>query len=233
MDEAVATIRQALEVAQRIGQAQTEIFALESLGVLLAWKGDHGAAEQPLISGIPLARAAGARRYLAAMLCALAEVRLGQAALDEASALLDEALALSRQFGMAFVGAMTLSLMARVTSDREQAKHALKQGEEALRQGCLSHSQLHFYRHAIDVSLRWHDWSDAAGYAEMLERYVQPEPLPWATLLIERARVLIAIGSGESGDVLQGRLQRMREEIRQVGFWSALPADSALGRLEA
>jgi hypothetical protein len=134
---------------------------------------------------------------------------------------------------MAFVGALTLSLMARATTDRERAKHALKQGEDALRQGCLSHSQLHFYRHAIDVSLRWHDWSDATRYAEMLERFVQPEPLPWATLLLERARVLIALGSGGSGDVLQGRLQRIREEITQVGFWSALPADSALGQVEA
>jgi tetratricopeptide (TPR) repeat protein len=234
MDESTATIRLALEDARRIGQAQTEIFALESLGLLLAWTGEYGPAEQALASGIPLARAAGARRYLAAMLCALAEVRLAQKADDEARGLLQEALVVSQQSGMAFVGALAFALLARAQPDRDQAVRALEQGEGELRQRSLSHSQLHFYRHAIDVSLHWQDWSHAARYAAMLERCVQPEPLPWATLLIDRARALIAAGSGENGEALRNRLQRIREEIARVGFRSALVAvESALERVGA
>ena len=174
-------------------------------------------------------RSAGARRYLAAMLCGLAEARLGQGSAEEALGLLEEALVLSQQSGMAFVGALALSLMARAQSTPERASHFLAQGEDALRPRCLSHSELHFYRNAIDVSLRWQNWSDAARYAAMLERYVRSEPLPWATLLIERAHALIAAGSGERGEALRGRLQRTRSEIERVGFWSALfPIDTAL-----
>ena len=69
-------IRLSLDEARHIGQAQSEIFALESLGFLLAGRGDYEGAETSLLCGIPLARAAGTRRYLAMMLCALAQVRL-------------------------------------------------------------------------------------------------------------------------------------------------------------
>jgi class 3 adenylate cyclase/tetratricopeptide (TPR) repeat protein len=234
MDESAAAIRSTLDDARRLGQAQTEIFALESLGVLLAWKGDYASAEQALIEGIPLARSAGARRYLAAMLCGLAEARLGQGSAEEALGHLDEALVVSQQSGMAFVGALTLSLMARAQSTPERARHFLAQAEEALRPRCLSHSELHFYRNAIDVSLHWQNWSDAARYAALLERYVRSEPLPWATLLTQRAHALIAAGSGESGEALRGQLQRTHAEIERVGFWSAwFPIDPALGHTEA
>ena len=232
MDDATIEVQEALDNARRIGQAQAEIFALESLGVLLAWRGDYAPAERALLSGIPLARAAGARRYLAAMLCAMAEVRLAAGASDEARELLDETLDLSRQSGMAFVGALSLSLMARRELTGELARRKLEEGESVLRERSVSHSQLHFYRNAIDVSLRWQAWADVVRYAEVLAQFVRSEPLPWATLLIERARILAAAGVGERDAGMRDRLQSLRAEIEQGGIWSALPEiDVALARI--
>ncbi|UCG96140.1 MAG: AAA family ATPase [Burkholderiales bacterium] len=234
MDESIAAVREGLEEARRIGQAQTEIFALNSLGLLLAWKGEYRPAEQALTAGMPLARAAGARRYLAAMLCALAEVRLAEGARDEAGALLDEALEIARQSGMAFAGAWILSVMACAEPNGEQARRLLAQGETELLSPCVSHCHLHFYRNAIDVSLRQQDWRNAARYAAMLEQYVRAEPLPWAAVLIERALALATAGSGERSEALLDRLQGIRAEITRVGIWSALPGvDRAIAQVRA
>ena len=227
--ESIAAVHRALADARRIGQAHAEIFTLESLGLLFAWNGDYALAERALAEGIPLARAAGARRYLNAMLCALAEARLGAGARDEASALLDEALSVAQQSGMAFAGAWILSVMARADAEGGQARRRLEQGEKVLSQPCLSHSHLHFYRNAIDVSLARREWDEAARYAALLECYVAHEALPWSSLLIERARVLAALGAGERGDVLLRRLHGIRSEIARAGIGSALPAlDRAL-----
>jgi len=229
LEESIAAVRRARDDARRIGQAHAEIFTLESLGLLFAWKGDHALAGQALAEGIPLARAAGARRYLNAMLCALAEARLGSGAGDEARALLDEALAVAQQSGMAFAGAWILSVMARADADGTQARRLLEQGEQVLSQPCLSHSHLHFYRNAIDVSLARREWGEAARYTARLEQYVRHEALPWSSLLIERARALAALGAGERSDALRRRLCGLRDEIARVGIGSALPAiDQAL-----
>jgi class 3 adenylate cyclase/tetratricopeptide (TPR) repeat protein len=223
MDHSFQQIHLALEEAQRFGQVQSEIFAQESLGLLLGAKGDFRSAELALLSGIPLARRAQSRRYLSAMLYSLALVRLAAGAHLEARTLLDEALALARQTGPAFAGPLILSGISCVEQSHADAKRALGQGEAVLREPCISHCHLHFYRNAIDVSLHWRDWDEALRYAAALESYVSAEPLPWATLVIERARALAALGSGKHGDAVLGDLRRIRDEIARVGMLSALP----------
>ena len=223
MDESFEQIRLALEEAQRFGQVQAEIFAQESLGLLLGAKGDFAPAELALLSGIPLARRAQSRRYLSAMLYSLAQVRLAAGAHPEARALLDESLALARQTGPAFAGPLILSGIACVEQSHADAKRALGQGEALLREPCVSHCHLHFYRNAIDVSLHWRDWDEALRYAAALETYVSAEPLPWVALVIERGRALAALGSGKYDDAVLGDLRRIRDEIARVGMLSALP----------
>jgi tetratricopeptide (TPR) repeat protein len=223
MEESVAQIRLSLDEARRIGQVQSEIFALESLGFLLVGRGDYEAAETAILCGIPIARTAGARRYLAMLLYALAQVRLVGGARAEARAHLDEALALAHQTGMAFAGPMILSGIACAEQDPTMAKLALEQGEAVLSESCMSHCYLHFYRNSIDVSLQWGSWDQALRYAARLEDYVSAEPLAWASLIIERARGLAAAGAGQRSDALRGDLQRIRKELERVGMRSALP----------
>ena len=232
MEESVAQISLSLDEARRIGQAQSEIFALESLGFLLAGRGDYEAAQTAVLCGIPIARTAGARRYLAMMLYALAQVKISEGLREEARAHLDEALALAHQTGMAFAGPMILSGIADTEDDPTLVKLALEQGESVLREFCMSHCYLHFYRNAIDVSLQRSSWEDALRYAARLEDYVSSEPLPWATLVIARARGLAAAGAGQHGDALRGELQRIRKEIERVGIRSALASiDRAIAAL--
>jgi tetratricopeptide (TPR) repeat protein len=230
LPEAEVHIRQGLADARSMGLAQVEIFGCESLGYLNAASGHYAAAEDPLRRGIELARAASARRYLSLMLRELAQCRAGLGALEEARAMLDEGLALSRQTGMAFCGAMIFAGIASVEPDQDRSWSALKAGEAVLREGALSHSHLHFYRDAIDVSLKWFAWSEALRYAAALEEYVRPEPLPWATVMVERGRALAAHGAGAPRERLRPVLEQVRTELVRARIVSSLPAVDAVLR---
>jgi tetratricopeptide (TPR) repeat protein len=221
--ESIAQIRQSVEAARRIGQVQTEIFAQESLALLTVTVGDFSGAESALTHGIPLARRANSRRYLSVMLYLLAMVRFAHGLEQEAREHLDEALALARQTGMAFGGPLIWSAVGHVARSEAEAKSALEQAEAVLRQPCLSHCHLHFYRNAIDLSLQWGAWDEALRYAAALENYVRHEPLPWSTLLIERARALADAGAGRKSPALFHKLREVRAELQQVGMLSALP----------
>ncbi len=223
VQESEAQTRRALADAQALGLAQVEIFLQESLGFLLAARGDHAEAEPALAVGIPLARAARARRYLSLMLYALARCLVAQDRRDEARAALEEGLDLARQTGMAFAGPMILSGLAELALDHAEARRVLAQGEVVLGQGAISHSHLHFYHNAIDVSLGWRAWSEALRYAAALESYVREQPLPWATLMIERGRALAAYGSGRGDADTVRRMAAIRSELERAGFRSALP----------
>jgi len=191
--------------------------------MLLALSGHYDEAAEAVLEGMPLARQAGARRYLTAMLYSLAMARLAQGKEDEAQAHLDEAAALVQQTGNSFFGAIVWSGIARAAKGYDQARRALAQGEAFLREPCLSHCHLNFYQGAIDVSLDARAWDEALRYAAALERYVSAEPLPWATLMIERARALAAVGSGNKSAALFADLRRIRSEIERAGIRSALP----------
>jgi class 3 adenylate cyclase/tetratricopeptide (TPR) repeat protein len=223
LDESLAQIQLACEAARRTGHAYGEIFAQESLGMLLAASGHYEDAAQAIVDVMPLARQAGARRYMTALLYSLAMARLAQGETLEARAYLDESMALTHETGNSFFGAVVWSGVAHAAQDYQEARRALDRGEALLREPCISHCHLHFYHGAINVSLQASAWDEALRYAAALERYVSAEPLPWATLVIERARGLAAVGSGRKSDVLFGDLRRLRTEIERVGMLSALP----------
>jgi class 3 adenylate cyclase/tetratricopeptide (TPR) repeat protein len=229
MEDSVQEMQAALRVAQAMGLTQVEIFVYESLGYLLALRGEHHLAEEYLRPAIPLARAAGARRYLSLMLYALALGRMAQGLHAEAQAALDEALDLTRSTGPAFAGPIVHAGIALLAGDAAGATRALADGESLLGQGAVSHCHLHFRRDAIDVSLRWGAPAEALRHAAALEDYVARDPLPWAELVARRGRLLAQAAAGQRHDRLMQALLGVREDLQRSGMRSALPSvDAAL-----
>jgi len=106
-----------------------------------------------------------------------------------------------------------------------------RKGEELLRQACVSHCHLWFYRDAMDATLAASEWAAALHFANALEAYVREEPLPWATLFVARTRALVAAGRDGADSSTAAELQRLHEEARRAHLGSALPAiDAALAR---
>jgi tetratricopeptide (TPR) repeat protein len=227
IDRAVAEARAACESAQAVGLLQGEIFAQESLSLFLVEAGRYEEGEQACIRGLSLARSAGARRYESAILYALATIRIAQGDKDAARDHLLQAMDLTRQSGPGFLEAAVygrLSLIARQPAERKQA---LMEGETSLRQNCISHCYVWFYRDAIDATLMAGDWSEALRYVEALEEFIRPEPLPWSRLIIARGRALAHLGArGRDQDIL-AELRTVRTELERAGLRPAMAAVEA------
>jgi class 3 adenylate cyclase/tetratricopeptide (TPR) repeat protein len=224
IDAAAKEAYSACEVAQRAGLVQNEMFIQETLGVILVGAGRYEEGETALQRSLALARAAGARRYQSADLYCLALRRLAQGRREEANEHLREALDLARQTGMGFLGPAVFGGLARAAGDALERGQALREGERLLRDRCLAHCHLWFYRDAIEATLECGEWDATLHYCRALEEFVSAEPLPWAQLLIRRGRVLAAFGRGERSASVQGELQSVRDEALNAGLVSAVPA---------
>jgi hypothetical protein len=149
--------------------------------------------------------------------------------MEEAREHLAEALDLARETGMGFLGPAVFGGLALAAADAQERRRALQEGEALLRGNCVGHCYYWFYRDALDASLDGGDWDEAERYADALEAYSRPEPLPWAQLMAARARALAAVGRRGLDAAKRVELERLRDEARQAGLGSALPAiDAAL-----
>jgi hypothetical protein len=103
--------------------------------------------------------------------------------------------------------------MAMATDDPLARRRLLDEGEALLARGCVSHNHLEFRLLATEVSLRAGDDAGALHHAQALESYTRQEPLPWADLVIARARARTA---GDRAAVL--------ETARRMQFEMLVPA---------
>ena len=122
-----------------------------------------------------------------------------------------------------------LGALAATSEDRDTQVRALRQGEEILAKGCVSHNYFSFHRFAMEAALGTGDWSVASRYADALETYTKPEPLPWCEFFIDRTRALVAYGLGAPGEPAKHALRQMRDRGAESGFGGACGAiDEAL-----
>ena len=126
LTESVAHIRRAGDEARRTGHAYGEIFAQESLGMLLASSGHDAQAQEEIERVMPLARRADARRYLIALLCSLAMAKLASGEDDAARAHLEEAKSFNDQTGNSFFGAVLWAGIARAARSYERGTGGAK-----------------------------------------------------------------------------------------------------------
>ena len=130
---------------------------------------------------------------------------------------LQEALKISRETGMNYMGPIYLGLMAYATDDAKLRAELLKAGEDLLPTSPISHNHLIFRMAAIDASLDSGNWSEAERYAADLETYTAAEPLPWSDFFVARARLLAKAGRGGGGD-LRENAEALIAQAKKLGF---------------
>ncbi|HSV21104.1 MAG TPA: adenylate/guanylate cyclase domain-containing protein [Casimicrobiaceae bacterium] len=190
-EEGLRDMRQAALTAARVGNRHAEMFALQSMGVRFTSFAQYAEAEPIQHRAVGLARELGARRYLPAMLAHQAESLWARGEIAEAQCQLQEALAIMRETGTGFAGAMVLGMLMRITDD-PQARGALAaEAERALAHGCISHNHFYYRRYGIEDALARAHLEDALRHADALAAYTRREPLPYTDLLIERARACV------------------------------------------
>ena len=217
------------EGAAQNGQPRAEMIARGVIGLISMDMGKRNEAREALETAIAYSRRLAARRFEALYLAQLSEFPGFAGRRDEACAMLEQAYAIARETSITFVGPWILGKLARQTDAREVRQRALQEGEELLRQGCVSHCYFHFYRDAIETALMTADWDNAERYATALEAYTSAEPLPWSDFFIARGRALAAHGRNSRSSTIQQELRRLRDEALRVGLLAAVPAlDQAL-----
>ena len=222
-------IRGAAELAHRIGLAQIEVMALESLSFALILRGDFAEAESWLGKATAVSRQASARRYLAVNTLLLAACRRAQGNLVAARELVEEALKISKEIGLAFLGPSLFAAKASAAQDPTERQHWLRQGEAMLEGDCLAHGRLMFYRDAIDLSLEQRSWEEALRLTDALEEFVRREPLRFAELVAARARGLVALARRGPEPEIIARLKSLRDQILRAGLGGLVPGiDAAL-----
>ena len=185
---------------------------------------EHAAASENVEEALTLARRLGARRFEAEALAFRGELQRVAGRRSEALNDVNEALAIARETGMAFIGPMILGILALAANDPQVRSDALAEGEALLAAGSVSHNHLHFRRDAIDACLDAGDWSGAELHSTALETYTCEEPLPWSDFFVARGRALAACGRGRRDAALVAELARLTEEGQRLAFKLSLPA---------
>ncbi len=221
--------RAAVQAAARTGHHRAEMIARGMLAGLLLDMGDPDGAEENFAGALTLAQRLGARSYEPFSFVNLGKIRCLKGDRSEGLHLVEQAVAISREVGLKTSGPRALGALALVTDDPDTRNRALREGEEVLREGCISHHYFSFYRDAMEACLHSGDWDQVERYAAALEDYTRPEPLPLADLFIARGRAIAAWSRGARDDARARELRRLRAEAERIGLKTALPAlDAAL-----
>jgi class 3 adenylate cyclase/tetratricopeptide (TPR) repeat protein len=221
---AMAEALEAVAAADRVGHQRAAIIACHGVhfcamaGAELALAGEY--AERAL----DRSRRLGARRFESEALAFLGATRWQAGDRTEGIALLRQALAISRETGMAYLGPMLLGTLARISDDAGERRAALAEAEALLAAGSVSHNYLWFYHEAIETALSTGEWDASERYAAALENYTRPEPLPWADFAVARGRALAAFGRGARDDATIAELRRLRGTAERDGMQLMLPA---------
>lgn len=213
----------AVEEAEKVGHLRAGMNAHMNACYARHWRMELDAALEHVETSLRLLQQLGSAHYEAFARAYRAAVRRTAGRRSEALVDLDDALAVSRRTGMAFVGPWILGILAVTTEDEAIRNNALAEGEALLASNSIAHNHLHFRREAIEVCLGCGNWNGARHHAAALEGFVRQEPLPWTTFFIERGRALAAHGEGKRDEGLVNTLERVRDEGERFGYRIAIP----------
>ncbi|WP_203103048.1 BTAD domain-containing putative transcriptional regulator [Skermanella rosea] len=227
---ALATARESIDVAVRIGHRRAELLSHIVANEMLGELGDEEAGRPHFARAQALAAQLGAWRFEAENLLGLGRMALHAGRREEGLDLLRQALEIALRTGEGYLGPSILALMALAGEDPDERRRLLDEGAAMLARGSVSHNHLYFHREAIETALDMGDWDAAERYADGLEDYASPEPLPWSSLFTTRGRLLARFGRGERGCDLRQDLARVLKTCRAAALDRHTPRiERALG----
>ena len=215
-DRAAADYTDAIALARETGHKRAEMVVLDGEVALVS--GDFGVVNERADRRLGLARQLGSKNFIGWSLMRLGQVAFARGSRAEAEGLVEEALEILRDGGMAFAGPLVLGTLALITRDANRRHAALSEGEELLHGNNVSHNFLNFYRDAIETCLEMAAWDEVDRYAQALEDYTSAEPLPLVDFYIARGRTLAEFGRGGRDDAATGTLQRLHDDAERAGL---------------
>ena len=220
--EALEDCRAVLNMVEGVSQPRAKIIALNTKIFISLDRHDFAQAEEDSRRATELMERIGARRFVPLCNHGIALARLHRGDRQGALDLLETSLIVARETGMNFWGPIVCGVIAVASGDPKRRHDALRQGQELLDQGCVSHNYFWFYRDAIEVSLAMNDWDQVDLYATALEEYFRDEPMSWPTFIVERGRALAEFGRGMRCEATLSQIKHLRDEAAHLNMRSEL-----------
>jgi len=218
-----------VEAAARVNHHRAELVSLLCAYYPAMESGEWSLIEEKLARASVLVERLGARRFEPDCLNFLARCRAAQGRRAEALEILKKAATIVRETGNTYCGARVLGYLALMTDDPREREQVIEEGKAILRSGAAAHNYFWFYRDVIEVALKLEEWDTGESYAQALEDFTRPEPLPWTDFFIARGRALAAWGQGRREPELAAELRRLKADAEGRGLTTAMRAiDEAL-----
>lgn len=223
IETAIDDLRAAMELASKTRQLRAESMALGT-AAQVAETALLPEGEEWAWRSVDIARQIGSKLFEAHILHGgRIALRMGRRAEGENYVL--QALDTIREIesGMSYVGPWTLGALALASIDPSVRREALREGEELLQVGSVSHNYLGFYPDAIEASLDMAEWDEAERYAQALEDYTSAEPVPQSDYYISWGRTLAAFGRGARDEATTDELKRLLDEGERKDLRVVIP----------
>ena len=223
IDGAFDEAERAVAFGVRVGHPRAEIIARHAICIGHLLRGELALARAAVEAAQVLTLRLGARRFEPENLMFLAEIAILEGDRPGALCLLEQAMAISRETSVGYVGPAILGVTALATDDPVQRAAALAEGEALLAAGALSHNVFWFRAYAIEAALLSGDLAGAEWQAAALATYTASEPLPLANFIIARGRLLVAWQRGLRGKRVSDEASSLIAEAKRVGLrqWQA------------
>jgi tetratricopeptide (TPR) repeat protein len=216
---AIETAERAVLAAAAAHQPRAELTARQVAMWLHLWCGRPEAAARYFESVQEIVHRVGARRLETLNLTGMGEASRQLGDRSGALSMHEQALAIARETGMTYVGAIVLGYQALAAFDDETFRAAsIREGESTVASGVVAHSAFLFYTSAIESSLLAHDWTEARRLAGRFAAYFSVEMTPLMEFQVERAGILTDLGEHGTDAPLIGALWHCRERGAALGF---------------
>jgi tetratricopeptide (TPR) repeat protein len=223
----------AAELARKLGHPRAEIVARHGAiqGYLELDDMVNAMAEAQL--SLELARAIRSPRFEGESISFVAWCLGRQGDRTGASKLFEEGLELMRG-SMGYCGPLILGALAQYADDEADRERFLQEGERLLALGSIAFNAFYFNRSAIELMLDAHQYERALRYTNSMEEAFAAESIPLVQFFADRARALVAFGSGSRDVGIALELERLRNDALRAGVHAALERiDRALATMRA
>ena len=230
LENGLKDTQEAVDIAVAANNLRGEMIARGSCGAKILFDlARYDEAQEQCEQALEIAQRLGAHRFEPVNYVILAKIHALKGDVDKAIEIAQQGVETSHKTAFKYTGPMALGALAAVSTDTELIYQAFAEAEETLKEDCVGHNYLWFYRDAIDVCLRLEDWDNLEKYARAAEDYTQDEPLPWMDILIARGRGLSAFHQNPKDQKALKNLADIKSKLLAAKFISILPAiDEAL-----
>jgi len=215
---------EAVTAAQRVGHSRAEMIAHHAASLCCKARAEFDTARDHIRTALDLSRALGARRFEAEGLLFAVDIDHAQGRREGLAETAREAVAISRETEMAYMGPMILGILALVTNDPAERRAATAEAETLLAAGSISHNHLFFRCSAIEASLQAGEPGEAERHVAELVKFCPEGEVPLGAFYAARGAALARAMRGERSAELATVVDRLIADGESLQQESALAA---------